>query len=115
MQKYSVDETLGEGSFAVVYKARTKDGTPVAIKQIKERQASWEACLSIRELRVLKTLGKHPNIMALRELISSFRRLFGVPTLKDGWNGVRLYGTSTERGWSEIYRFWIGIVAFADV
>jgi hypothetical protein len=53
--------------------------------------------------------------MALRELISSFRRLFGVPTLKDGWNGVRLYGASTERGWSEIYRFWIGIVAFADV
>ena len=69
MQKYQIRRTLGEGSFAVVYEAKAATGTRVAIKQIKERQRSWEACLSMRELRSLKSMGKHPNLVALKELV----------------------------------------------
>ena len=70
MQKYTVKKTLGEGSFALVYDAEhTPTNTRVAIKKIKEKQKSWEGCLAMRELRSLKSLGKHPNLVALRELI----------------------------------------------
>jgi protein kinase len=70
MEKYDVGRTLGEGSFALVYEAHAKaDGAKVAIKKIKEKQKSWESCLSMRELRSLKSMGKHPNMVLLRELI----------------------------------------------
>ena len=39
------------------------------VGQIKEKQKSWEGCLSMRELRSLKSMGKHPNLVGLRELI----------------------------------------------
>ena len=70
MNNYQMTKTLGEGSFAIVYEGRhQKDSTRVAIKKIKDKQKSWEACLSMRELRSLKSLGKHPNLVHLRELI----------------------------------------------
>ena len=70
MNKYAVAETIGEGSFAVVRTATARsDGTRVAIKTIKEKQRSWEACLGMRELRSLKSMGRHDNIVTLRELI----------------------------------------------
>jgi serine/threonine protein kinase len=37
MHKYKVLEALGEGTFAVVHKAKTADGATVAIKRIKEK------------------------------------------------------------------------------
>ena len=70
MIKYEMSHMLSEGTFAVVYEARAKkDGARVAIKRIKERQRSWEGCLAMRELRSLKSMGKHANIVSLRELI----------------------------------------------
>lgn len=69
MHKYSVLQSVGEGSFAVVRKAKHEDGSVVAIKTIKERQPSWEACLSMRELRSLKSMGRHANLVVLKELI----------------------------------------------
>ena len=68
MDKYTFSKVLGEGSFAVVYEAYVS-GERVAIKKIKQPQMSWTACLNMRELRSLKTLGKHQNIVALKELI----------------------------------------------
>jgi serine/threonine protein kinase len=75
MHKYRIGDRLGEGSFAVVYRASTSDGTTVAIKKIKEPQPSRDACLSLRELRSLKSVGRHPNIVLLRDTVYEKREL----------------------------------------
>ena len=70
MDKYRVVRTCGEGTFAIVYEAHhTADGSHVAIKKIKEPAPSWEACMQMRELRAFKTVGRHPNIVGLKELV----------------------------------------------
>merc|ERR1719446_723245 len=68
---YEILEQLGEGAFAMVYKARHKKSMDVvAIKQIKLGVKSWhEACRST-ELQALRAL-RHPFIVRLRELIRS--------------------------------------------
>lgn len=68
---YEILEQLGEGAFAMVYKARHKNSRDiVAIKQIKLGVKSWhEACRST-ELQALRAL-RHPFIVRLRELIRS--------------------------------------------
>ena len=70
MNKYDLKRTCGEGSFAVVYEAvRRSDGVRVAVKKIKTPQPSWQACLHLRELRSFKTVGSHPHVVALLELV----------------------------------------------
>eukprot|EP00913_Durusdinium_trenchii_P028797 g27004.t1 len=50
MEKYSLVQRLGQGSFAVVWKARRKsDGRLVAVKQLKQSPESWEACKQLPE------------------------------------------------------------------
>lgn len=68
---YDILELLGEGAFAMVYKARHKKSDDiVAVKQIKLNVKSWtEACRST-ELQALRAL-RHPFIVRLRELIRS--------------------------------------------
>ena len=79
MQNYQLGEQLGEGSFAVVYRATTRDGTTVAIKKIKEKQPSRDACLSLRELRSLKSVGRHPNLVRLFDTVYE-RKEVAAPT-----------------------------------
>eukprot|EP00966_Prymnesium_polylepis_P017743 408822-Prymnesium_polylepis.1 len=72
MDKYKTLEVCGEGTFAIVYEARsTEDGTRVAVKKLKDAfvAPSWEACMQMRELRAFKTVGKHANVVELKELI----------------------------------------------
>ena len=70
MNKYDLKRTCGKGSFAVVYEAvRRSDGVRVAVKKIKTPQPSWQACLHLRELRSFKTVGSHPHVVALLELV----------------------------------------------
>jgi len=69
MQRYSVLETVGDGSFGTVYRARClRTGDIVAIKHIKTRFPSWNECLGLREVASLTKL-RHENIIRLRELI----------------------------------------------
>ena len=50
MEKYEIGRTLGEGSFAVVFEARSKDdGTRVAVKRVRMRNA-------IKQRRALSAL-----------------------------------------------------------
>ena len=79
MQNYELGAKLGEGTFAVVYEARRRrDGLRAAVKKIKAEQSDWQQCLRIRELRSLKTIGHHPNIIRLHELILDRRSLYFV-------------------------------------
>jgi serine/threonine protein kinase/Ca2+-binding EF-hand superfamily protein len=68
MHKYQIKRALGEGSFAIVYEAE-RDGMRCAVKKFKQRQRSWEVCLNMRELRSIKSMGKHENLVALKEVI----------------------------------------------
>jgi serine/threonine protein kinase len=70
MDDYEIVRTCGEGSFAVVFEARhRKDGSRVAVKKIKTPAPSWDACMHMRELRAFKTVGRHHNIVGLKNLI----------------------------------------------
>ena len=78
MDKYSIERTCGEGTFAVVYAARASDGGRVAIKKLKQPVPSWEACMTMRELRAFKTCGRHANVVGLRELVLAKQELYFV-------------------------------------
>ncbi len=55
---------LGRGSFGVVVTALdTVSGRTVAIKRIRPyANDEWDAKHTLREIRLLKLLGKHPNV-----------------------------------------------------
>lgn len=64
---------LGKGSFGVVCTARdTVRNIDLAIKRIRPyANDEWDARHTLREIRLLKLLGPHPNVMkALHELIT---------------------------------------------
>jgi serine/threonine protein kinase len=69
MNRYSILETVGDGSFGTVFKGKClRTGDIVAVKHIKKKFSSWQECLSLREVASLTKL-RHENIIRLRELI----------------------------------------------
>ena len=69
MEKYKIIETIGDGTYGIVYKGiNTKTNEYVAIKKMKKKYTDWDECLSLKEVQALLTL-KHSNIVTLNELI----------------------------------------------
>ncbi|KAK9144807.1 hypothetical protein Sjap_004710 [Stephania japonica] len=69
---YEPLEVLGEGSYGCVWKAVNKhSGDIVAIKKLKDKFncSSWKECMNLREVKALRGVGDHPNIVKLKELI----------------------------------------------
>ena len=61
---------LGEGTFSEVFKAQViKTGEFVAVKRMKKTYNSIETVNSLREVRALKRLSTHKNIISLLEVI----------------------------------------------
>lgn len=76
MHRYTIIGQLGDGSFGVVSKAmHTTTGEIVAVKKMKQRFASWEECLQLREIQSLRRL-QHPNIIKLKEVVRENTELF---------------------------------------
>lgn len=76
MENYKILKKLGDGTFGSVSQAKhTKTGEIVAIKQLKESFPSWEACVSLSEIKSLAKLN-HPNIVQLYEVIKHQNRLY---------------------------------------
>lgn len=68
MENYEILETLGFGSFGTVSKAQEKQtGEIVAIKVLKKPFNSFEECVNLTEIKVLKSL-KHDNIIMIKEI-----------------------------------------------
>ena len=68
MEKYKLVKKLGEGSYGIVTKCiNTENQELVAIKRMKDK-ISWDAALQLREVKVLKALKTHPNIIKIREI-----------------------------------------------
>ena len=71
MDKYHVLHPIGEGSFGKVYKAKIGDDL-FALKKIKvDSPDKGFPITSIREIKVLKKLADHPNIVKLVDIVSS--------------------------------------------
>ena len=61
---------LGEGTFSEVFKAQVvKTGEFVAVKCMKKKYTNIETVNSLREVRSLKRLSTHKNIISLLEVL----------------------------------------------
>lgn len=68
MDKYTVIKQLGEGTFGVVVKCVNKETNEVvAVKRMKDK-INWEAATRLREVKALKKLNNHDNIVKIREM-----------------------------------------------
>lgn len=77
MEKYSFVQKLGQGSFAVVWKARRKsDGRLVAVKQFKQSPDSWEACKQLPEVRAAAAISDRRHVVLLLEAVRHGGELF---------------------------------------
>jgi len=64
-------EQIGEGQYGLVWLARDRDGSLVALKKVKmDNEKEGFPITAIREIKILKNL-KHPNIVRLREIVTS--------------------------------------------
>ncbi|KAI8925326.1 kinase-like domain-containing protein [Entophlyctis helioformis] len=85
MNKYRIVKELGDGSFGTVLEAENlENGEKVAVKKMKKKYFSWSECLSLREVKSLKKLNNHLNIIRLREVIRENDELHFVFEFADG-------------------------------
>lgn len=65
MDNYEKLESIGEGTYGVVFKARERDTKRiVALKKIKlENEDEGVPSTAMREISILKELQPHPNIV----------------------------------------------------
>ena len=70
MENYEKIEKIGEGTYGVVYKARSiRDNLTVALKRIRlDQDEEGVPSTAIREISLLKEL-RHENIVSLLEVI----------------------------------------------
>lgn len=72
MNRYLVQEQLGDGTFGTVFRAiRRVDNNEVAIKCMKRSFPDWEEIPKLREFRSLQEMNayRHKNIVQLEEVI----------------------------------------------
>mmetsp|Transcript_10151 Transcript_10151/g.15582 ORF Transcript_10151/g.15582 Transcript_10151/m.15582 type:complete len:367 (-) Transcript_10151:2153-3253(-) len=90
MDRYAVQEKLGDGTFGTVFRAiHSRSLKEVAIKRMKRRFKSWEDIVKLREFRSLYEMNSfhHPNIVELHEVIrDSNEQLFFVFEYMPGGN-----------------------------
>ena len=69
-RKYQLIEQIGSGSYGVVCSAlNTETGQKVAIKKVTPMcKDEWDATHTLREVRIMRYLGQHPNIISLKDL-----------------------------------------------
>jgi len=77
MDNYALVERLGQGSFAIVWKARRKsDNRLVAVKQLKQAPSTWEECKRLPEIRAAALVRGQPHVINLLEAIRHGGELF---------------------------------------
>ena len=69
MDKFQVVKNLGDGTYGTVVEAINKQTREkVAIKKLKRKFSTWEECMSLREIKMLRKLS-HQNVIKLKEVI----------------------------------------------
>ncbi|KAG5475245.1 hypothetical protein LSCM1_03356 [Leishmania martiniquensis] len=85
MDKYEILAQIGDGTFGSVSKAVSKKtGQLVAIKKMKQKFYTWEECIKLPEVEVVRRIHGHPNVVKLREVIRENNELFFVFEYMDG-------------------------------
>ncbi|KAH9599416.1 Protein kinase domain [Trypanosoma melophagium] len=85
MDNYKIINQLGDGTFGCVVKAiHKKTGQIVAIKKMKQKYYTWEECVKLPEVAVVRRIHGHPNIVKLREVIREHNQLYFVFEYMDG-------------------------------
>ncbi|XP_032828300.2 cyclin-dependent kinase 17-like isoform X2 [Petromyzon marinus] len=75
LETYTKLDKLGEGTYATVYKGRSKlTDNLVALKEIRLEHEEGAPCTAIREVSLLKDL-KHANIVTLHDIIHTDKSL----------------------------------------
>jgi protein kinase len=68
MKRYDELDILGNGAFGTVTRCKDKEtGEIVAIKKMKQRYASFDECLQLKEVKSLRKI-KHPNVVKLLQV-----------------------------------------------
>lgn len=77
MDQYEKVEKIGEGTYGVVYKARDRvTNETIALKKIRlEQEDEGVPSTAIREISLLKEM-QHGNIVSLRDVVHSEKRLY---------------------------------------
>ena len=77
-------DVLGEGQCGIVYRCREKaTGTLWAIKMLKLKNFALSSTTAdlLREAEIMKVLGGHPNVIALKDVFQTPEALFFVMEL----------------------------------
>ncbi|XP_068239217.1 cyclin-dependent kinase 17-like isoform X2 [Palaemon carinicauda] len=75
METYTKLDKLGEGTYATVYKGRSRlTDNLVALKEIRLEHEEGAPCTAIREVSLLKEL-KHANIVTLHDIVHTDKSL----------------------------------------
>lgn len=74
--KYTPIKALGKGAYGVVCACKNKEtGAKVAIKRMCPMAATKvDGIHALREIRLMRWLGKHPNIISLKDLMVALER-----------------------------------------
>jgi serine/threonine protein kinase len=85
MDKYDLLQQIGDGTFGSVAKGvHKKSGQLVAVKRMKQKYYTWDECIKLPEVQVLRKLQVHPNVIKLREVVRENNELFFVFEFMDG-------------------------------
>ena len=74
LEHYDIFEQIGEGTYGQVYRGRCKDsGQIVALKKmrIQHGHVMGMPLQFIREIKILKQLRNHPNLLQMKEIVTS--------------------------------------------
>jgi len=70
---YVLGSRLGRGAFSSIYKTHDMDGSPAAIKVIKQTGGQWDKVR--REIRVMQDIGAHPAVLSLLDVVDDGQHL----------------------------------------
>jgi serine/threonine protein kinase len=76
MDKFQIIKSIGDGTYGTVVEALNKQTKEiVAIKKMKKKFATWDECMSLREIKHLRKLN-HVNVVKLKEVIRVANELY---------------------------------------
>jgi serine/threonine protein kinase len=84
MDKFQVVKNLGDGTYGTVVEAVNKlTREKVAIKKLKRKFSTWDECMALREIKMLRKLSHH-NVIKLKEVIREQNSLYLIFEHVDG-------------------------------
>lgn len=72
VENYEIMDIIGEGTFGMVYKAKDRRSNQIyALKKVRlEKEKEGFPVTTVREIKILRQLDNHQNIIKLREIVT---------------------------------------------